>query len=133
MLFVIYLGKVETKLPAALIAIVVGSAVAWISGVMGLGAVQESLSSLNFYIPHPTLGIFDGAVVSSMVPFLPIIIVFSLNEVITGIQAVEQAKECGDTFFTNTKPLVPVSYTHLPVVLLFMIIFILVILVKYYS
>ena len=41
-----------------------------------------------------------------MIPFLPIIIVFSLNEVITGIQAVEQAKECGDTFFTTTKPLV---------------------------
>ena len=37
---------------------------------------------------------------------MPIIIVFSLNEVITGIQAVEQARECGDTFFTNTKPLV---------------------------
>ncbi|GAA6297224.1 xanthine permease [Enterocloster asparagiformis] len=105
-LFVIYLGKVETKLPAALIAIVIGSAVAWISGVMGFGAVQESLSSLSFYIPHPTLGIFDGEVVSSMIPFLPIIIVFSLNEVITGIQAVEQARECGDTFFTNTKPLV---------------------------
>ena len=84
----------------------IGSAVAWISGVMGFGAVQESLSSLSFYIPHPTLGIFDGEVVSSMIPFLPIIIVFSLNEVITGIQAVEQARECGDTFFTNTKPLV---------------------------
>lgn len=105
-LFVIYLGKVETKLPAALIAIVAGSAVAWISGVMGFSAVQESLSSLSFYIPHPTLGIFDGGVVKEMIPFLPIIIVFSLNEVITGIQAVEQAKECGDTFFTTTKPLV---------------------------
>ena len=48
MLFVIYLGKVETKLPAALIAIVVGSAVAWISGVMGFGAVQE-LSLIHIY------------------------------------------------------------------------------------
>ena len=43
---------------------------------------------------------------SATIPFLPIIIVFSINEVITGIQAVEQAKECGDTFFTTTKPLV---------------------------
>lgn len=105
-LFVIYLGKVEVKLPAALIAIVIGSAVAWISGVMGFGAVTESLSNLDFYIPHPVLDIFNPQVVGSMVPFLPIIIVFSLNEVITGIQAVEQARECGDTFFTTTKPLV---------------------------
>ena len=43
---------------------------------------------------------------SAVIPFLPIVIVFSINEVITGIQAVEQAKECGDTYFTTTKPLV---------------------------
>lgn len=105
-LFIIYLGKVEVKLPAALIAIVIGSAVAWVSGVMSFGAVAESLSSLNFYLPRPTLGIFSGEVITTMIPFLPIVIVFSLNEVITGIQGVEQAKECGDTYFTTTKPLV---------------------------
>lgn len=105
-LFVIYLGKVEVRLPAAFIAIAVGSAVAWVSGVMGINAVTESLSSLNFYLPHPALSIFHGEVINTMIPFLPIVIVFSLNEVITGIQAVEQAKECGDTYFTTTKPLV---------------------------
>lgn len=105
-LFVIYLGRVEVKLPAALIAIVIGSAVAWISGAMGLSAVTESLANVNFYLPHLTLGIFRGEVLGAMIPFLPIVIVFSLNEVITGIQAVEQAKECGDTYFTTTKPLV---------------------------
>lgn len=105
-LFVIYLGNVEVKLPAALISIIIGSAVAWISGAMGFGAVTESLSNLSFYLPKMTLHIFSGEVISSMIPFLPIIIVFSLNEVITGIQAVEQAKECGDTHFTTTTPLV---------------------------
>ena len=47
---------------------------AWISGVMGFGAVTESLSNLDFYIPHPVLDIFNPQVVGSMVPFLPIII-----------------------------------------------------------
>lgn len=61
---------------------------------------------MGFYLPKVTFGIFSGEVISRTLPFLPIIIVFSLNEVITGIQAVEQAKECGDTFFTTTKPLV---------------------------
>ena len=105
-LFIIYIGHVEVKLPAAFIAIVIGAGIAWISGSMGIDAVTESLSNLSFYIPHLTLDIFAPEVIRTMIPFLPIIIVFSLNEVITGIQAVEQAKECGDTFFTTTKPLV---------------------------
>lgn len=105
-LFVIYLGKVNTKLPAALIAIVVGAGIAWVTGSMSFSTVTDSLQNLNFYIPNVTFGIFSGDVISQTLPFLPIVIVFSLNEVITGIQAVEQAKECGDTFFTTTKPLV---------------------------
>ena len=99
-------GKVNTKLPAALIAIVVGAGIAWVTGSMSFSTVTDSLQNLNFYIPNVTFGIFSGDVLSQTLPFLPIVIVFSLNEVITGIQAVEQAKECGDTFFTTTKPLV---------------------------
>ena len=38
-LFVIYLGKVNTKLPAALIAIVVGAGIAWVTGVMSFSTV----------------------------------------------------------------------------------------------
>lgn len=105
-LFIIYIGHVDTKLPAALIAIVVGSAIAWISGNMSFSAVTESLNNLSFYSPHPMLGIFSGEVIANTIPYLPIVIVFSLNEVITGIQAVEQAIECGDTFFTTRKPLI---------------------------
>lgn len=105
-LFVIYLGKVEVKLPAALIAIVVGSGIAWATGAMNFSAVTESLSNLSFHMPKLTLNIFSGEVLGYTMTYLPIIIVFSINEVITGIQAVEQAKECGDTYFTTTKPLV---------------------------
>ena len=92
-LFVIYLGKVNTKLPAALIAIVVGAGIAWVTGAMSFSTVTDSLQNLGFYIPNVTFGIFSGDVFSNMIPYLPIIIVFSLNEVITGIQAVEQAKD----------------------------------------
>lgn len=105
-LFVIYLGKISVKLPAALIAIVAGAAIAWITGEMSFEAVGQSLANLSFHLPHPTLGYFSSEVLRQVVTFLPIVIVFSLNEVITGIQAVEQARECGDTFFTTTKPLV---------------------------
>lgn len=105
-LFVIYLGKVETKLPAVLIAIVVGAGVAWISGAMSVDTVTGSLANIGFYVPLPTFWIFAPEVFEQVVNFIPVIIVFSLNEVITGIQGVEQAKECGDTYFTTTEPLV---------------------------
>ena len=105
-LFVIYLGRIETKLPAALIAIVVGASIAWAGGSMGTGAVAASFGSLGFHVPRLTLDIFSPDVFGQVASYLPIIIVFSLDEVITGIQGVEQAKECGDTYFTATEPLV---------------------------
>lgn len=105
-LFVIYLGKVNTKLPAALIAIVVGAGIAWATGTMSFDSVTSSFANVGFYLPNFTFWIFSSDVISNTIPFLPIIIVFSINEVITGIQAVEQARECGDTFFTTTKPLI---------------------------
>ncbi len=105
-LFVIYLGKINTKLPAALIAIVIGAAIAWGTGSMAFSSVTDSLANLSFYLPLPFLNIFSSEVFNLTMPFLPIIIVFTINEVVTGIQAVEQAKECGDDFFGTTQPLV---------------------------
>lgn len=105
-LLVIYLAKINVKLPAALIAIIAGSAVAWLTGNMSFDAVTESFTNVGFYLPKLTLDIFSSEVLSTVVSFLPIIIVFSIGEVITGIQAVEQAVESGDTHFTATKPLV---------------------------
>lgn len=105
-LFVIYLGKVDVKVPAVAIAIVVGAGIAWATGSMSVDVIAESVQNIGFYLPMPTFWIFSGELLAQVIPFLPIIIVFSISEVITGIQAVEQARECGDTFFTNTKPLV---------------------------
>ena len=104
-LFVIYLGKIETRLPAALIAIVVGAGMAWGTGAMGVDAITSSVSHVGFYLPGPVPQIFAPEVVSLVVEFIPIIIVFSLNECITGIQGVEQARTLGETHFTATKPL----------------------------
>ncbi|NLI89302.1 MAG: permease [Epulopiscium sp.] len=104
-LFVIYFGKVDVKLPAAFIAIGVSAIVAWAMGSMSFGAVTDSLTNIGFYLPKTTFNIFSSEVISATIPYLPIIIVFSVNEVITGIQAVEQARECGDTHFEYTKPI----------------------------
>ncbi|WMJ23545.1 permease [Paludicola sp. MB14-C6] len=105
-LFVIYLGKVNTKLPAALIALVIGAGIGWATGLMDFGAVTSSFANVGLYIPKLTFGIFSPEVISTTINYLPIIIVFSISEVITGIQGVEQAVECGDDYFTTTQPLV---------------------------
>lgn len=105
-LFVIYFGKVDVKIPAAFIAIGIGAIVAWAMGSMSIGAVTDSLTTLGFYMPQLTFDIFSSTVIAVTIPYLPIIIVFSINEVITGIQAVEQAKECGDTYFEYTTPII---------------------------
>lgn len=105
-LFLLYLGKIETKVPAAFIAIIIGSAIAWLTGNMDVTAIADSFGNLSFQLPKVTLGMFDAEVISTAITYLPIIIVFSIGEVISGIQAVEQAIECGDKEFEAVRPLV---------------------------
>ena len=105
-LFVIYFGKIDVKMPAAFIAIGIGAIVAWAIGSMEFQAVTDSFATVGFYMPKMSFGIFSAKVISATVPYLPIIIVFSVNEVITGIQAVEQAIESGDTHFEAKTPII---------------------------
>ena len=98
-LLVIYLAKINTgKVPSAFIAIAIGSAVAWILGNMDPAGISVATQNLGFYLPKITFDMFNPTVMSEAMKYLPIIIVFTISEVITGIQAVEQAKECGDEF-----------------------------------
>ncbi|ONI47072.1 permease [Candidatus Epulonipiscium fishelsonii] len=106
LLLILYLAKIETKLPAAFIAIAFGSVIAWITGAMEFGNVTAAFSSLGFNIPLPTFGFFSSEVINATIPYLPIIIVFSIGEVISSMQAVGQAHECGDTHFESVKPIV---------------------------
>ena len=77
-----------------MIAIVVGAGIAWATGTMSFCILSlSSFANVGFYLPNfDFLASFSSDVISNTIPFLPIIIVFSINEVITGIQAVEQAK-----------------------------------------
>ncbi|NFG22969.1 permease [Clostridium botulinum] len=98
-LLVIYLAKINTgKVPSAFIAIAIGSAAAWLLGNMSVEGITAATQNLGFYLPKITLDIFNPAVMSETMKYIPIIIVFTISEVITGIQAVEQARECGDEF-----------------------------------
>ena len=71
-LFVIYLGKVNTKLPAALIAIVVGAGIAWATGAMSFSTVTDSLQNLGFYIPNVTSAFLWGRDFPGRCPSCPL-------------------------------------------------------------
>ena len=61
-LFIIYLGRVEVKLPAAFIAILVGGIIAWVTGQMSMEAVVDSFANVGFYLPNFTFDIFQAEV-----------------------------------------------------------------------
>ena len=105
-LLVFYLGGIETRLPAALIVAVVGTVLAWGTGAMDASAVAGSLAHVGLHLPAPMLQVLAPEVIAQTVRFLPIIIVFSLDEVVAGIQGVEQARSCGDEHFSARGPLV---------------------------
>ncbi|MGL5956181.1 MAG: permease [Brevinema sp.] len=112
-LFTIYLGRIEIKIPAALISIGIGATVAWATGKMSIDAVGQSLQTIGLYLPRTDFAIFTPEVISHTLNYLPIIIIFSIGEVIGGIQAVEQAKEVGDDYFEAKPPLVIAGVTNL--------------------
>lgn len=103
-LFTLYLARINTKIPVAFIAILIGAVVAWVTGNMSVDSVVTSLENLSFQLPKLTIGLFAPEVMSATLPFLPIIVVYSVGEIITNIQAVEQAKECGDDYFNAVTP-----------------------------
>lgn len=105
-LLVIYFAKLNVKVPPSFIGIVSGAVVAWVIGSMKFDAVGASLSNVGFYLPKLTFGIFKPEIMEATLPFLPIIIIFSIGEVISGIQSVEQARKMDGEHFEVTKPIV---------------------------
>ena len=108
-------GDAELAFQVGLAASLIGGMIEVLGGFIGRWIVKvvphsalmgNMASSALVWLSFVGIAMVFDKPVYALLPFLPIIIVFSLNEVITGIQAVEQAKECGDTFFTTTKPLV---------------------------
>ncbi len=95
-----YLGKADkrfTKIPSGLIAVVLGSVIAWCTGYLSLDHFTQSFSNLGFYPPQLCIGdIIAG--LRGIVPFLPIIIPLQINNFLSTLQGVEAAHAAGDTY-----------------------------------
>ena len=93
-IFVSYFADWRPQLPAALIAMLVGVILNVFSGEIVWSKLSEA--EIGFFLPRLQRAVLDKDVWVYVLKFLPLIIVFSLDEVITGLQAVAQATLCGD-------------------------------------
>ncbi|MBS5604924.1 MAG: uracil permease [Enterocloster asparagiformis] len=95
-----YLGKADkrfAKIPSGMIAILIGTAVAWACGYLTPGALKDSFSEIGFY--PPSLGIGDiAAGFKGIVPYLPVIIPLQINNFLSTLQGLESAKMAGDVY-----------------------------------
>jgi AGZA family xanthine/uracil permease-like MFS transporter len=88
--------------PVVLLAVMVGAALYYGLGAIGLGVhpVTVPQASLTIAFPVPTLGFVDGlSIVLS--DYLPLVIPFAILTVIGGINVTESARAAGDDYRTR--------------------------------
>lgn len=95
-----YMGKGKKlfrKIPSGVIAILIGSILAWATGNMNPADVTASFDQLGFYLPgFFAKDIFEG--MKGIVPYLPVIIPLQINNFLTTLQGVESARQAGDPY-----------------------------------
>jgi AGZA family xanthine/uracil permease-like MFS transporter len=95
-------GRLPGNIPGVLAAVLVGLALYYSLGPLGLlgpGYHPPSAPALRFALPFPTLGFVDG--LGATVPYLPLILPFGLLMVIGGINVTESARAAGDDYSTR--------------------------------
>jgi AGZA family xanthine/uracil permease-like MFS transporter len=96
-----YFGRVRFKghIPGGIVAVGIGTLLAWSTGLAPLGARPES-ASLHF--PVPVLGdliaSFSGG---HVIPYLSVIIAMGLFNVLGSLQNIESAEAAGDSYDTR--------------------------------
>lgn len=97
----VYFGKVRFRggLPGGLIAVLLGTAIAWWQGFAPTGAFPTE--GLSVQLPLPVLGdLLAGLAAGHLVAYLGIIIPMGLFNVVGSLQNIESAQAAGDRFPT---------------------------------
>lgn len=95
-----YLGKADKRfkrIPSGVIAVFLGTAIAWAGGYLTPEGLTQSFGNLGFYPPsfclRDVMAGFRG-----IVPFLPVIIPLQINNFLSTLQGIESAKMAGDAY-----------------------------------
>ncbi len=102
LVFVVFFGRVKFRggLPATLVLLAVGTAIAWATGLAPVGgpAVQP-LEHVRFYFPWPVVGelwaAFSGG---HILAYLSVVIPIGLLGVLASLQNIESAAAAGDRY-----------------------------------
>lgn len=109
-----FFGKVRFpgNVPAALLAVVVGTVIAWVAGVMDFGALRDSFDQFSLYYPRLSLSELSSGM-SDFTPLIATAIPYGIYDVVEAMDNVESAEAAGDSysirqvlFFAGTASLV---------------------------
>ncbi len=97
-----YFGRVRFKghLPGGVVAVGVGTLIAWMTGLAPVGARPEAAA---LHLPVPVFGdLFASLGGGHFVPYLSVIIAMSLFNVLGSLQNIESAEAAGDAYDTRS-------------------------------
>jgi adenine/guanine/hypoxanthine permease len=102
-----YFGGVKPKwgIPAALVVLLVGTALSWATGLAPNG--PKPTDSLGWYPPVLVIGdLWRGLMAGQFWAYLPIVIPLGLLNLLASLQCIESAAAAGDNFDTRSSLLV---------------------------
>nr|VFJ94292.1 MAG: putative MFS transporter, AGZA family, xanthine/uracil permease [Candidatus Kentron sp. H]VFJ94828.1 MAG: putative MFS transporter, AGZA family, xanthine/uracil permease [Candidatus Kentron sp. H]VFK01300.1 MAG: putative MFS transporter, AGZA family, xanthine/uracil permease [Candidatus Kentron sp. H] len=88
------------NIPVGLVAVVVGTAIAWTTGFMEGASVERAMGQVGLHIPLPTVSEIMGGV-AAMAPYLAVIIPMGVYNLLETLQNVESASAAGDEYDTR--------------------------------
>ena len=102
LVFVVFFGRVKFRggLPATLVLLAVGTALAWVTGLAPVGGPDaQPLAHFHFYLPMPVLGELWAALHGGhIVAYLSVVIPIGLLGVLASLQNIESAAAAGDNY-----------------------------------
>jgi AGZA family xanthine/uracil permease-like MFS transporter len=96
-----YFGRVRFKggLPGGLVAVVLGTLLAWVTGIAPVG--DAPASGLALALPVPVLGdLMDGLTGGMFATYLAVILPMGLFNLVGSLQNIESAEAAGDAYAT---------------------------------
>ena len=95
-LLIIYLGNIKTKIPAPIWSMMLGSLAAWILQINTVETLISSVKSGRIAVPSLFVD-FLNIDPLLLVPYLAVIVVFTIHGGINSLMGIKQAHESGDT------------------------------------